>query len=255
MKNYSKLMLAVGTTLALTAGQSADAALIAQWSFDSDFTADVGGASYDGTSTNGATIVAGGKSGSAASFDKSLNQYVAVAASPFTGADYSYTAWYRNEADILADNGRYFVLETGTLWAASYGLKVSGGAAVGNSYSHTTGGAGINHLIDNGASTGAETGQWHNIIVTFDSSTGELTSYLDGIVAGSSTHTGTLTPTVSMNIGGHRAGEGRNFHGLIDEVGVYDHVLTSEEIAGIVPEPASGMLLALGGICLVGRRK
>ncbi len=229
MKKREKIALSLLVGIGVVS-QSAQADLVANWTFDSGFTATTGGATYDGVQNNGATIDAGGKFGGAANFDKALEQYVQVSASPFTGGDYSYSAWYRNDADIVTDGGRYFVLESGALWAASYGLRVSGGAAVGNTYTHTTGGAATNHLIDNGASTGGETGQWHNIVVTYNGTTGILSSYLDGSLAGSSSHTGTLTPTDSLVIGGHRAGTTRNFHGLIDDVAVFDHVLRSYEI-------------------------
>ena len=46
----------------------------------------------------------------------------------------------------------------------------------------------------------------------------------------------------------------KDFCGMIDDVRIYNHALSSEEIAAIVPEPGSLMILALGGL-LISRKK
>jgi hypothetical protein len=83
------------------------------------------------------------------------------------------------------------------------------------------------------------TGQWHHIVVTFDPTAfdvggtifAEFRAYLDGQQAGSVVAQGNVVASPGLVIGGHRAGSGRNFQGWIDEVAVWDRVLSAEEVA------------------------
>ena len=63
----------------------ARAAVVAAWTFDNDFTADVGGAAFDLTAVNGATAGApGGVFGNAASFSRASSQYAFPAGNVLT---------------------------------------------------------------------------------------------------------------------------------------------------------------------------
>jgi len=79
--------------------------------------------------------------------------------------------------------------------------------------------------------------EWLHIVVTFDGGDGEYGTvkfYLNGVQDGSELtdpRTGSLQTTSGfLRIGTHPWGDAY-FDGLIDEVAVYDHALTSEEIA------------------------
>ena len=86
---------------------------------------------------------------------------------------------------------------------------------------------------------------------------------MDGTLVGETTTSGDAVDTGGLVIGGHRDGEGRNWEGLIDEVAVWDEVLSSSEIsrlqtqqpsAAAVPEPSSVALMAVGTLIGLGTR-
>lgn len=71
---------------------------------------------------------------------------------------------------------------------------------------------------------------WTHVAVTFDSQ--RLQLFVNGKLA--RTHSlpvcGPIAETGGLVIGGHRAGEGRNFDGMIDEVAIWNRVLSASEI-------------------------
>ena len=71
--------------------------------------------------------------------------------------------------------------------------------------------------------------QWSHLMVTFDSA--QLQIFFNGKLAGSHklTPLGPASEFGGLIIGGHCAGVGRNFDGLIDEVAVWQAVLSAED--------------------------
>ena len=271
MISVAATFLAVGGIL--LSGQ-ASAAVVAAWTFDNDFTADVGGAAFDLTAANGASAGApGGVFGNAASFSRASSQYAFTGGDVLApGSDFSYSAWYRlNTTDITGSN-RYFVLETsagdtpsGTqAWTASLGLRNSGGDIM----QVYTAPSFLLYNIAGGNATDAGGGpMWHNMTVTWDNDggtaagSGRFTAYLDGVAVGAPIdRAAPLTAVGGLVIGGHRAGTGRNFDGLIDDVAFYDNVLSPGEITALqsassVPEPSIPALLGALGVGLFLRRR
>lgn len=257
-KKYTPLI-----ALALATATTSQAAIVSYWSFDSDFTADVGGSAYDLTAVNGATAGdAGGQFGNAATFERANSEYAVTGGNVLTAnADFSYSAWYNfNVSDITGSN-RYFVLETSAAngisgteaWTASVGLRDLSGTDSVQVFTSPSNQVG---------ETGSTASTWHNIIVTYDSSAQTITAYLDGTQFATDTQAST-TAVEGLVIGGHRSGTGRNFDGQIDDVAFFDHVLTSTQISALqtqaanvaVPEPSSAALLGLGGLALILRRR
>ena len=80
-------------------------------------------------------------------------------------------------------------------------------------------------------------GQWHNLTVVFNN--GISTFYLDGTFAGSGDHCGSTavqTNNLTMRIGTQRGGymSTTTFHGAIDEVRIYNRVLSENEIQQLI---------------------
>ena len=110
----------------------ARAGLVAAWTFDSDFTADVGGAAFDLTAHNGATAgEPGGKFGNAANFERANGEFAFTDGNVLTqGGDHSYSAWYKSNVTDITGGDRYFVLET-TAGDAPSGEAAGGGGRWG----------------------------------------------------------------------------------------------------------------------------
>ena len=106
-------------------------------------------------------------------------------------------------------------------------------------------------------------GQWHHIAVTFDRD-GNAIRYIDGSAVNEAvdiSSVGDISNDEILAIGqrGNVAGFPYDspFDGRIDDVRLYDEVLTAEEVSGlaIIPEPTSLVLLGLGVATLLGRRR
>ena len=112
--------------------------------------------------------------------------------------------------------------------------------------------------------------EWHHIVMTGSTSAGALTLYIDGAIAASDTslvNDATFNgadgfgASPNLTIGAARPNSGdagyRPYDGLLDEVAIYDSVLTPAQILAHtnVPEPATMTLLGLGGLLIARRRR
>jgi hypothetical protein len=95
-----------------------------------------------------------------------------------------------------------------------------------------------------GTHTALNTGEWYHVVATFDGTNMGL--YLNGVSVGTQVHSnpGALDtdPTVDIYIGNNPPGANRAFDGLIDEVKIFDYVLSQEDIsvlAGYSPSNAA----------------
>ena len=97
---------------------------------------------------------------------------------------------------------------------------------------------------------GLSTGQWYQAAVTFDDVSNQVLLYLDGTLV----HTGVMTLTPPVNTGAvtiGRSAAGEYWDGQLDDVRIYDKVLTGADIAALAsggggggsgPPPGGGVI-------------
>lgn len=207
---------------------------VAYWSFNEDFTATIGGPEYDGVPANGPVIDPSVSrfDGGSARFIRNEEHFIHIPKSPISQGSHTYAAWYNLDLESMDGSDRYFVLEAsdGNTWPASYGLRRSDGEPVGQVFTHDDG---ITGGTPNTSFPAGEPGEWRHIAVTYNAETLRLKAYLDGeaiAVRALRSDATTISPSDYLNIGGHRGGTGRNWEGWIDEVAVWDRVLSHREI-------------------------
>lgn len=234
--------VAAGVALAVIGlSVQAQSGPVACWTFDEDFRSTVGGAGLDGIPFNGASID-GSRSrfgGGSLRLRRSSQQYVRIPQSPFTRQSYTCAAWYFLDVDAITGGDRYMVLEAsdGTTWPASYGLRRTDGVQAGNVHTHDDGNVGVTPSI---TFPSGPHRAWRHIAVTYDAETWRLDIFLDGAHAGMlllRADATQLSPSTYLHIGSHREPTGRNWEGWIDEVAVWDRVLSHAEIRLLQEHP------------------
>lgn len=221
----------------LTAPTGVDTSLKGYWSFNgqdvSGTTAfDRSGAMNTGTLTNGPTKVIG-KLGQAINLDGS-NDYVTVAdnAALKPTAAISYGGWVYVPS---APAGLKTVMEKGTATTAGYGLYVTTDPKF--CYVIKTAGG-----TETDAGPALTTGMWHHVMVTYDSTTPLL--YVDGVsqalASGTSctqtANAGAITQDTGTLTFGSRQGASQFLSGKVDELRVYNRVLSATEIQSLYTE-------------------
>ena len=233
-------LMAVVLTIGLTTG-AANAELVGHWTFDTDF-GDSSGNGYDGSSitpndcgpcTDGATIATKAKFG-AGSLAVDTGDGVAVMTSDqfyseFTDA-LSVTAWVAADREPLfgGDYGfiigkgedTVFQLETRTADTLSFQVTTQDG-----SDARIDGTTPVEFLDD---------GEFHHLAGVYSPEEGTTTFYIDGEIIGDGFASDELTVNRQPVWIGHdpqQASEG--WGGLIDDVALFNHALTEEEVLDI----------------------
>ena len=191
--------------------------------------------------TAGSVSYAAGRIGAQAALFNGTSAYVQIPRSIST--DFTVAMWVKT-----TDTGN-----SGTQWWQGKGLvdgEVNGAAAdwgtvllagkfalgVGNP--DTTISSSVN--INDGA--------WHHVAATRNNTSGAMAVYIDGVPSGSGTGpTGARTAPPNLRIGSLQTGN--NFlNGTIDDVRLYDRVLSASDIAALSSPPAAPTgLAALAG--------
>ncbi len=268
--------------MALTAVTSADAALLVYYNFNSLPSGAVGadvpvanlgtfgpsGIVSKGTGAGSATVVAsgagvGGVGGGqalqltpaadgdqnlAAPHIKAISTLSSLGITPSTA--YTVMAW-ANFASAAGDN---------MIFGQDGSVAGNGGASLHNGTRNGvlhSGHWGDDIGPDQGITTGTGAG-WHHIAYTNDGAAGNQSIYLDGILTvgpGAAGVAGAFDTAQNLIIGS--SNNGGSFSGQLDEIKVYNTLLSAAEIqaARAIPESGSMVLLALAGSFLLRRRR
>ncbi len=223
--------------------------LVEYWKLDGDYSAQVTPA-HVGTQI-GTAAFAAGKFGQAIDLESSSGTHSWITAGgpegdfDFASSDMSVSMWYTTE-NLHAK------------WQGLVGKGDGGAWRLARASNSTTslkfnvGGPTVNAKLNIAG--------WHHVVATVDADT-DVKIYVDGVLAASkgSGHNNSNTP-YQMAIGSNGQHNNRAWDGMIDDVGVWDRVLTADEVASIwnngdgasieslggeVPEPATMSLIGL----------
>lgn len=255
-----KRRLFVGVLVCLVAGP-AQASLIAHYAFDGD-ASDVSGNGHNGT-VHGATLTADrfGNQDSAYLFDG--DDYIDIGNGLRQSFPMTVSAWVYQDT---FDKGSVFhndLNKNNHYYGAGFNIladgKLRSGYGDGGYAAHWSR---RNKETQNSVLT---TGEWHHLVAVFDrhninGTKNNVSFFVDGNLISEINKEGTGG---SVGYGGYGGRIGSGLEALIDDVRVYDHALSSDEVLSLydavtpVPIPSALLLFgsSLAGLLVVAKNR
>ncbi len=243
-----KLIYLVSAVLVLSMAGNASADLVVQWSLDegSGTTAhDFSGNGNDGT-LNGDPQWATGKIGGALEFD-GTGDYVEVPR--VVQDDFTLMAWIKTDTPGLSLGAQGYQ-GSGLIWSDIAGVANDFILAIlGTKLSFFCG----NPDLSVNSDRDIVTAEWVHVTATRSAQEGKISIYINGEHENTLDHAnnGPLDALDTIAVGGNVL-DSRYYTGLIDEVRIFDHVLSGIEVLGAMqgqiwpyawgPDPADGAL-------------
>jgi hypothetical protein len=244
--------------------------LVGYWRFESDLTSEIGAPALDAIVGNGTPDpgTPGGQVGNCIHFDDADNEYIVlpvgfgtdVGTGASLGDSFSISVWYNLQPIEGNGSDRFFVYEGSSDYDLSYGVRdwdSDGDVDDGQSYCRNTAKEHHEHI------DAATQNTWHHVLATYDSDGTDttVTYWIDGVKqTPSMIQTSNSIGSPAIHVGDYRTGTSdRDWDGLIDEVAVWDHKLSDQEVSFVhtqglngqpIPEPSTLTLLVLAGITL-----
>jgi hypothetical protein len=211
--------------------------LVGQWRFDEpngdSNVRDTSFTGNHGTMTNGVQRIvgtAGAQAGNAVAFD-GINDFIGVGQNLATtlGGTATLATWIRTSQTgnntFWQAPGITGVEESGAGNDVFWGW-IDASGRIGIQAGNAAGAKSANPINDN---------QWHHVAFTRDSATGQVRVYVDGVLSGSAVSEPGLKTTPFTSIGRIQdtAGTHAYFEGRLDELQMFDRVLTQAEIQAL----------------------
>lgn len=195
--------------------------LVAWWKFDesSGDAADSSGSGF--TLTNHNVTYTTGQVDNAASFDGSTS-YFSGTAPALANNSFTISVWIY--ADSVPHDMDYVSIGDNQSTNQQLHLRVYASGVMRLGF--------FNDDLDTPGGT-FTTGFWHNVLFTYDATTNARIVYLDGVQKASDTASGDFQGNTVINVG-RRAGSGDEYWlGKVDDLKIYNRVLTSDEITDL----------------------
>ena len=236
-----KLIYLVLFVMVLSVAGNASAGLVAHWPLDEGsgtIAVDMSGNGHNGTIGGTANWVAG-QIGLALDFDGS-STYIDVNGR-LVDTTYTLALWLKPR-DIPYTTDYYAVMHTDDWVTGSVHAHLRNTTSLFN--------IDINGEPDVTSTTVLQAGEWYHFAVTVDTSADRVANlYVNGVLENTGTG-GSGTPYLGpLNFGAWTNNQ-RFYHGLMDDIRIYDHVLSEAEVLGAMkgqiwpyawgPEPVDG---------------
>jgi hypothetical protein len=203
---------------------------------------DTSGNGYDGTPNALSYVV--GKVGAQAGQFNGTSSYISI---PRSITDNFTVAMWVKTTDTTGTAGGQWWSGKGLVDGEVGGGGADWGTAILNGkFVLGVGSAGGDTTI--ASSVNINDGTWHHVAATRNNFSGAMAVYVDGVLRGSGTGpTGSRTWPPNLRIGSLQTGN--NFlNGTLDDVRLYDRILTTNEIAALIAPPAAPIgLVATSG--------
>ena len=227
-----------------------EAELVSHWKFDENS----GNIAYDSVDNNDGTVYGAqwtiGKINGALEFD-GIDNYVDCGNDNSLNLDIgSWGGWFK--LNSIAGSSRFIIKSNETGTTGMYELFYN------NNYGYNRFDAEIlvgSERYTASSPSGVNAGQWYHVFATYDAET--LRLYINGQELGVNTMVSGIIDdnTGPLGIGAKTSDPTyKAFGGMIDDVRIYNHVLSQDEIQALVPEPATLSMLILGSLALIRRR-
>lgn len=269
MSRFSKLCLCCTAVAVMLSFRTADAVLVAHYTFDEtagQTANDTAGTPQNLERTNGGVAWTDGIIGGAVNLTADVMYANSALAD---GEDFTMMAWI-NEAS--GQGGYRGIFTTGATaidapgdindgipggGTDNWGLNIEGASATRN------GDLRVNNTAD-GSSNGLNTpgtvsqGAWHHLALTYtgDGTNATAIAYLNGVEVASVTDGGTERDFTAgsqvWQLGTDRNNDGRRFTGLVDDLGIWNEVLSASEIQRIYNNGLAGAPLTEPGTIVPG---
>jgi len=229
-----------------------DVNLIGWWKMNDrnadDFVLDWSGNSEDGELQGNADLNGTGWDDTNALYLDGDNDYIEIPDhADFNTAELTVTAWFKIDHNMTGGEIRDIVTKwasggAGQMWGLAIREDAGGGADVHQSSYTLKNSAGTSVTINTGLDPILK-GKWYMATMTYDGTT--LTGYFNGKKIGETTLAGSIQHgTQKVRIGVNGATE-NDFDGTIDEVRIYDRVLTRNEVQALYSAGANDLNVSI----------